>query len=395
MATMLSEGRLGPHVTRNRFVRAGTSETMATARGEPTPALAALYAELARAGTAVVTTGHLHCHPRGQYARRQTGIHRDELIPSLGGLADAAHRHGALAVAQIAHAGSQSRIPDRAPLAPSPVANALTGRPVGEASEEEIQEAVAAFAAGARRAIAAGFDGVHIHGANGYLISEFSSPVTNRREDAWGGSARRRDRFAVEVVRAVRAEVPEDRSLTMKLGMVDAVAGGLGLQETIPRARRLVAEGLDAVEVSCNVMRRATDSAKQYVAVDRRRAAEDWLPHRLYRPAAPEAYFVPWARALRSEVDTTIIAVGGLRRTQTMDRVLSAGDADFIALARPLIREPDLVGQIAGGRAGHVACTSCNLCLMHEGHHSLRCWRTPRRRLAAHAAYRLLGGFGR
>jgi 2,4-dienoyl-CoA reductase-like NADH-dependent reductase (Old Yellow Enzyme family) len=388
-------GRLGPHTTRNRLVRAGTSESMGDDRGNATAKQAALYEELARSGLAVITTGHMFCHPRGQYTRRQTGIHADHVVPSLRTLSDAVHRHGGLAVAQLAHAGSQSRIRDNRLLAPSPVPNALTGRPVEEGTVAEIEEVVAAFGAAARRAVEAGFDGVHIHGANGYLISEFSSPVTNRREDDWGGSAERRDRFALEVVRAVRAEIPPTMSLTMKLGMVDAVPGGLGLDETIPRAQRLVAAGLDGIEVSSNVMRLATDSAKQYVAVDRRRALEDLLLHRLHKGPAPEAYFVPWAQRLRVAAQTQIIAVGGMRRTQTMAGVLEAGHADFIAMARPLIREPDLVAQIRAGRTGRVDCTSCNICLMHEDHHTLRCWRTPKRRLAHHALFRLSGGFRR
>jgi 2,4-dienoyl-CoA reductase-like NADH-dependent reductase (Old Yellow Enzyme family) len=393
--SLFEPGRLGPHTTRNRLVRAGTSESMGDHHGNATPKQAALYEELARSGLAVITTGHMFCHPRGQYTRRQTGIHADHVVPSLRTLTEAVHRHGGLAVAQLAHAGSQSRLRDNRPLAPSPVPNALTGRPVDEGTPEEIEEVVAAFGAGARRAMESGFDGVHLHGANGYLISEFSSPVTNRREDGWGGSAEKRDRFALEVVRAVRAQLPDSMSLTMKLGMVDAVPGGLDLGETIPRAQRLVAAGLDGIEVSSNVMQLATDSAKQYVAVDRRRALQDLLLHRLHKGPAPEAYFVPWAQRLRAAVDTRIIAVGGMRRTQTMAHVLEAGDADFVAMARPLIREPDLVAQIAAGRTGRVDCTSCNICLMHEDHHTLRCWRTPKRRLAHHALFRLSGGFKR
>jgi 2,4-dienoyl-CoA reductase-like NADH-dependent reductase (Old Yellow Enzyme family) len=270
----------------------------------------------------------------------------------------------------------------------------MTGRDVRAASVEEIESTIDAFGQAARRAVEAGFDGVHIHGANGYLISEFSSAVTNRRTDAWGGSAGARERFALEVVRRVRAAVPATHGLSMKLGFVDAVAGGLGLADSVPRAGRLTAAGLDAIEVSSNVMRGYADSAMPYVAVDRARALRDLLFHRVMRgrPAA-EAYFRPWARALRRSVDTTIILVGGLRRTETMDEILAAGDADFLALARPLVREPDLVRQLAAGRRGRVDCTSCNLCLMHDGYHSLRCWRTPRHRLLHHAIFRLLGGF--
>lgn len=395
MSRLFEAGTIGSLATRNRVVRAGTSETMATDGGEVTPQYVDLYETLARHDVGLLFTGHLYCAARGQYARRQTGIHSDAMIGGLRSVTDAVHRHGAPIFAQLAHAGSQSRVQAGEPLAPSAVPNALTGREVRDATEDEIAEATDAFAAGARRAVAAGFDGIHIHAANGYLISEFSSPVANRRTDRWGGSEEARDRFALEVVRAVRSAVGPDLPVTLKLGMVDAVPDGLGLEESVRRAGRLVEAGLDGIEVSCGIMRLATDSARQYVAVDRRRALEDLLVHRVLKEPAAEAYFMPWAQALRRAVDTTIIVVGGMRTTQTMEGVLASGDCDFVAMARPLIREPDLVSQLANGRTGRVDCTSCNICLMHEGHHSLRCWRKPRHRLLAHAVFRLSGGFKR
>ncbi len=390
---LLEPGRLGPVETSNRLVRSGTSETMAGPGGTVTDGLVSLYARLATGGVGTIFTGHLYCHPRGQYARRQTGIHSDELISGLRRIVDAVHVTGAVILAQVAHAGSQSRVPLVEPLAPSAVPNALTGRLVSDATAAEISETVEAFAAGARRAIKAGFDGVHIHGANGYLISEFLSPLANRRQDEWGGDAERRASFPLAVVRAVRDAVPSDRALTMKLGFHDAPPGGLSVEDAVQVAARAVSAGVDAIEVSCGVMRRATDSCAAYVAVDRRRALADLLPHRMLSPPGDEAYFVPWARALREQVNTTVVAVGGMRRTETMVELLRSGEADFIAMARPYIREPDLAAQIAAGRTGLVDCTSCNLCLRHEGHHSLRCWRTPRRRLVQHTAYRLAGGF--
>ncbi|MQA73377.1 MAG: hypothetical protein GEU88_03310 [Solirubrobacterales bacterium] len=183
----------------------------------------------------------------------------------------------------------------------------------------------------------------------------------------------------------------------MKLGMFDAVpdAGGLALGESVRRAARLVDAGLDAIEVSCNVMRLPSDSAATYVAVDRGRALADLLVHRLHKDPGAEAYFLPLARALRRAVETKVILVGGLRRRETLEAVLDDRAVDFVAMARPFIREPDLARQLADGRQGLVDCVSCNICLMHEGHHSLRCWRTPRRRLVQHAAYRLSGGFRR
>ncbi len=140
---------------------------------------------------------------------------------------------------------SQSRIPGVAPLAPSPVPNALTGRMVDEASEEEIKEMIEAFGSAARRAVEAGFDGVHIHAANGYLISEFASPIANRRSDGWGGSAADRDQFPLAVVRSIREQVPADFPVTMKIGFADAPENGLGVDESAERVGKLVEAGLD------------------------------------------------------------------------------------------------------------------------------------------------------
>lgn len=393
---LFEPGRIGPVETRNRIVRAGTSETMAGPNGEVTDGLVTLYENIARGGAGLLFTGHLFVHPRGRYAVNQTGIDADELLPQLAKLARTVQAHGARIFAQVAHAGSQSRVPTNTPVAPSPVPNELTGREVGEATEAEIEEVLDAFAAGARRAVEAGFDGVHIHAANGYLISEFASPLTNRRTDRFGGSPENRDAFPLEVVRRVRAAVPADRAVTMKIGFVDVVpeAGALQVDESVRRAARLVDAGLDAIEVSCGAMRLPTASCRQYVAVDRSRALGDWLIHRLPRRGESEAYFAPWAEALRRRVDTTIVLVGGLRRRETMEAIVGGGHAEFVAMARPFIREPDLANRLAAGK--RIAdCTSCNICLMHEGHHSLRCWRMPRRRLFQHAAFRLSGGFAR
>jgi 2,4-dienoyl-CoA reductase-like NADH-dependent reductase (Old Yellow Enzyme family) len=390
---LFQSGRIGPLEIANRIVRAGTSETAAGDSGQITDELVAIYEALARNQVGLILSGHMFCHPRGQYAAHQVGIHEDGMVPGLTRLVESVHRHGGKLFAQLAHAGSQSRVVGNRPLAPSPIPNALTGRNAEAATEGEIEEAIAAFAAGAERAVQAGFDGVHIHGANGYLISEFSSPLTNQRIDRWGGSPEARDMFFIEVLKAVRKAVPPRMAVTVKLGLQDAVPGGMPLAEGVRRGEALAATGADAIEVSCNAMRLPSDSAREYVAVGPLRAIGDLLLHRLLSSPQPEAYFLEPARRLRQRMSKPIILVGGMRTPATMEGIVLGGDADFIALARPFIREPDLVVKLARGRRGPVTCTSCNLCLMHESHHSLRCWRIPRRRLLEHAVYRLRGGF--
>jgi 2,4-dienoyl-CoA reductase-like NADH-dependent reductase (Old Yellow Enzyme family) len=135
------------------------------------------------------------------------------------------------------------------------------------------------------------------------------------------------------------------------------------------------------------------DNIVPYVAVTTRRAVADLLPQRLLRPPAAEAYYRPIARALRPAVQVPLVLGGGIRSVATMADLITSGDADFVALARPFIREPGLVRRIEHGLRGTVDCTSCNLCIMHSGHHPLQCWRMPRSQLARHAFFRITGGF--
>lgn len=397
MTDLFEPAPLGPVTARNRFIRAGTGESMADAEGAIGPDYVRLHENLARGGVGLAFTGHIFSHRRGRYGGLQAGLDSDRAIPAFRKVTDAVHRHGGLIFAQIAHAGSQSMSFTTEALAPSAVDNVMTGRKVAAANETEIDEVVAAFAQAARRTMEAGFDGVHLHGANGYLISQFRSPLTNRREDHWGGSQENRDRFPVEVIRAIRAEVPSDRGFTMKVGVADLVdePGGLTVEESVEGIARFVQAGLDGVEVSSNLMSDyVSASIRPYVAVDRRRALQDLLLHRLPTPAVePEGYFLPFADAVRARVDTTIILVGGMRRLATIQQLIAGGRADFVSMARPFIREPDLVLKLQSGAAEAPACVSCNICLMHDEHHALKCWRTPRMNLLEHARYRFSGGF--
>lgn len=353
-----------------------------------------IHRALALGGVGLAFTGHMYVQDRGRSGYPQSGISSDAHLPGLTRLADEIHRAGGLIFAQLAHAGSQSTLDGIVPLAPSPIPNVMTGRAVREATDDEIEEALRAFGEAARRAARAGFDGVHIHGANGYLISEFLSPLTNRRMDRWGGSAEGRLEFPTQLVRLIRECVPKGYPVTMKLGLSDLVdvPGGLDLDGAITNVDRLVREGLDAVEVSSNLMSDyVSGSIRPYVAVDGKRALQDLLFNRVGRDPEPEAYFRDFARALRKKVDTTVILVGGLRRPQTMSDVITSGDADFVSLSRPLIREPNLVERLGRDPDAVPTCVSCNICMMHDGYHALRCWREPKGRLALHAWYRLTG----
>ena len=379
-------GRIGRLEIKNRFVRAATSETMATGSGAVTPELIELHRTLAANGVGLSLLGHAFVHPRGQSLPNQTGIHDDAMISGLSQLTEAVHRAGGKIFAQLAHAGNQGGMGDFAMVAPSVVANALTGSAADPASDDEIEEVIDAFGSAAARAVEAGFDGIHIHAANGYLISSFGSPHSNIRSDRWGGDAERRSRLLMRVYQSICDVVGPDFPVTAKVGMEDQVDNGLRLPESVERVRALAGLGLDGVEVSVGLMASGADSCHNYVAVDGRRALADHLYFRMFSPPGGEAYFERYAQAIRAVApDLTLFLVGGIRTTDTVERVLAEGSCDFVCLARPLIREPDVVAQIEAGRRGRFDCTSCNLCLENEGTTRLQCWRTPRVRLV-HAA---------
>ena len=388
-------GKIGDLVIKNRLIRAATSETMATADGEATDELVRLYSDLARGGAGLIITGHIYVEPRGQYEPRQLGLDRDECVAPLLRVTDEVHRHGGRIFAELSHAGSQSLIPEIIPLAPSIVPNAIFARPPVEMSENDIENVISSFAAAAERAQRAGFDGVHLHSGNGYLLSQFNSPFANRRDDRWVGDQERRARFILEVLRAVRRATGADFPITARLGLADAVANGLTLSDGLAIARQLAAEGVAALEVTYGVMTSYRENIRPYAGTTRLRAIADGMLHRSFSPPVPEAYYRPFARAATAAVNVPVILVGGLRSTEVMDDVISSGDADFLALARPFVREPDLVNKIAQGRRGPVDCVSCNVCFLHEGIDPLRCWRTPSamlRHVYGHYLKDLLGG---
>jgi 2,4-dienoyl-CoA reductase-like NADH-dependent reductase (Old Yellow Enzyme family) len=381
----LRPGRIGGLTIRNRLIRAPTSESISGPDGEVTCEILDMYRALARGGVGLIMTGHLFIDRRGRHVTKQIGIHDDSCLPGLRELVDTVHAEGGRIFAEFGHAGSQSSVPDNVPLSPSAVPNVMTGRMPAAMTESDIEAAIEAFRQAARRAVTAGFDGIHIAGANGYLLSQFASPHTNRRDDRWGGDAQGRGRFMLEAFRAIRSAIGPDMPFSARIGLLDDLPNGMPIEEGLARVAALrEARILDAVEPAQNVVPSYAKNVRPYVAVGPGRALADLLIHRVFprTPVPDEAYFRHFARAIKAQTDMPVILMGGIRSTQTMDDILRTGDADFIAMARPFIREPDLVRKLEAGRRGYVDCVSCNACIRHTGKYSLRCWRTPKWRLA-------------
>jgi 2,4-dienoyl-CoA reductase-like NADH-dependent reductase (Old Yellow Enzyme family) len=336
---LFSPGQIGGLTLPNRLVRSATAERLADAEGRPRAELKRLYRTLVQGGVGLIITGHLYVHPSGKAHPEMTGIYADELVPGLAELTEAVHQEGGRVVAQINHGGMQcGRGAVAETLAPSAVEASFLERPARELRREEIVELIDAYAQAARRAKVAGFDGVQLHGAHGYLISQFLSPYVNRRGDEWGGDVQGRTNFLRRVCQAVREQVGSDYPVCIKLGMVDGVAGGLTLEESAQIVAELEEMGLDGLEVSGGVQETSM------------------------RPNPQEAYFRPLARAARGATRLPILLVGGLRSRQEMEEVLASGEADFISLSRPLICEPDLPRRMRLGLQERARCISGNRC---------------------------------
>jgi 2,4-dienoyl-CoA reductase-like NADH-dependent reductase (Old Yellow Enzyme family) len=328
---------------KNRFVRSATGDGTADDSGRVTDKSVAIYEALGKGGVGLIITGHVFISPEGQASANQYGIHNDAMIPSLARLVKTAHAGGAKIAIQISHAGVNSKFafPQGTMMqAVSDVPDLVS--PYHVMNDAEIRSTVSAFAEAARRAVAAGFDAIQIHGAHGYLLSQFLSPLNNRRHDKWGGSARKRRAFHLEVLKEVRKAVGPDYPLLIKLGVLDEKEGGLKLEEGVETAREVAAHGIDAIEVSVGV----GTSIKPA------------------RADAPEdAYFRAQAAAVKKAVSVPVMVVGGIRSLNTARYIVATGEADLISMCRPFMREPDIIARWQRGLKSQAACISCNKCM--------------------------------
>jgi 2,4-dienoyl-CoA reductase-like NADH-dependent reductase (Old Yellow Enzyme family) len=339
---------------RNRIARSATAERMSDEKGDPDARVAELYRRLADGGVGLIVTGHAFVDRAGRVHAQMTGADDDARHASLAALADAAHAGGAAVALQINHGGracDPAIVPE--PVGPSAIAVA-PDRPVPRPlAEGEIGAVATAFGRAAGRARAAGFDAVEIHAAHGYLISQFLSPLANRRDDRYGGSLDNRARLLREVAGAVRLAVGPDYPVLVKLGITDNEEGGLTVEDGAEIASRLPAWGIDAVETSTGgrgaVRTRVTSESR-------------------------EAYLLPLARAVRARSPIPLLLVGGLRSRPVMERVLAEG-IEMVSLSRPLIRQPDLPRRLAGDPGGRAECVSCNRCYPRGPDEGIRCKR--------------------
>lgn len=346
MPTLFEQVTLSGMTLRNRFVRSATFEGMAEATGAAKDELVELTEELSRGEVGLIISGHAYVEPRGRARASQLGIQNDSLVPGLARLAESAHAHGSKTLVQLAHAGCTGNEPVGEWVGPS--AHTLPdGRSCRELSGAEIKGIVEDFRRGARRAMDAGFDGVQFHSAHSYLLSEFLSPYFNRRSDQYGGSLVNRARMHLEVLQAIRGEVGDEVPVLIKVNSDDFIDGGFTRKEMVAVARMLEAEGISAVETSGGTFLSPPNRGFSRLGI---------------QPPEEEVYYLDAAKMYKDSVSVPLVLVGGIRTFAVAERLVADGTADFIALSRPLIREPHLVKRWHEGDTSTATCIHCNQC---------------------------------
>lgn len=347
MSKLFETSRINGMELSNRFVRSATWEGMATADGAVTSKLIETMTVLARGGVGLIISGHAYVRPEGQAGPWQLGIYKDEIIQGLREMSTSVHEDGGKIIMQLAHAGNFAvkQLIGQPPLVVSDF-EGLASSPRQEITTQGIREIVSAFAEAARRAKSAGFDGVQIHSAHGYLLSQFLSPAFNKRKDEYGGDVRNRARVHLEVYQAIRQIVGQDYPVLIKLNCRDFVENGMSLEDSLQVARLLTHAGMDAIELSGGLITGGKLSPSR-LGID----SEE-----------KEAYFREDARAMKKEIGIPLILVGGMRSFEVAEKLVQDGTADYISMSRPLIREPDLINRWKAGDRRRAECRSDSLC---------------------------------
>jgi 2,4-dienoyl-CoA reductase-like NADH-dependent reductase (Old Yellow Enzyme family) len=381
---VFSPARLGPLELRNRIVKCGTNEGMSR-DGLVTEPLIAFHREFAAGGVGMTTLAYAAVSSDGRTFKHQIWL-REEALPGLRRFTDAIHGEGARAAIQLGHAGwfASPRAMKSQPVGPSHQFSPHAQTFSRAASEEDLARLERDFAAGARLAVAAGFDGLEVHVGHGYLLSQFLCPWNNRRRDAFGGSLENRARFPRRVLRAVRAAAGPGVAVWAKLNMDDGFAGGLALDEGVQVARWLEADrSVDALQLTGGHTTRTPFYLMRGEVPLREMVAnqQHWMARlgmrvfgRLFIRPYPfeEAFFLPNARRFRAALSLPLMLLGGVTRLDTMRAALAEG-FDFIAMGRGLIRDPDLVERMRSGALAGSRCVPCNQCMIEMERGGTRC----------------------
>ena len=348
---LLTPARIGDVEILNRIVLPSMTTRGADAAGFVTEDTLAYYQARVAGGVGLVTVEMASPEKAGRHRHRELGLYDDRFLPGLARLVDLIHRGGARASIQLGHGGGHTRIDicGETPIAPSAIPH-----PVFEVTFEtivpkamtkaRIEQTKAAFVAAAQRAQRAGFDCVEIHAAHGYLISQFHNAFENRRGDEYGGSLVNRARFGLEILRAVKAAVPPI-AVIYRISVEDFFPEGMPFAEGQQAAIWAAEAGADALHITAGHYRSLPSAAMMIPPM-----------------CLPEATFLDYAAAIRAQVKVPVIAVGHLGDPAAASEAVARGKADFIALGRTLIADPEWVNKLRRGEPAR-RCLACNTCV--------------------------------
>lgn len=369
----LAPATLGPLTLRNRVIKAATFEGM-TPDALVTEDLIDFHRQVAAGGVGMTTVAYCAASPEGRTDRHQIYM-RPEAVPGLQRLTAAVHAEGAKISAQVGHAGpvANGRSNGRPSLAATGQPNPLSMKMTRRATVDDIRRITADHARAARLAVESGFDAVELHFGHNYFASSFLSPLLNKRKDSYGGTLANRARVAREVAAAVRAEVGTEIAILAKLNMDDGVPGGFWLDESIQVAQWLEQDGsLDAIELTAGSsllnpmylfrgdvpLRDFAAAFPQPTKLGLQAVGRYFLKEYPYE----KAYLLDSARQFRAELTMPLVLLGGIEDRPTLDLAMEEG-FDFVAMGRALLREPDLINQIAADSAKESLCIRCNRCM--------------------------------
>jgi 2,4-dienoyl-CoA reductase-like NADH-dependent reductase (Old Yellow Enzyme family) len=346
-SVLFQSAQIGSLKLPNRFIRSATWEGLAAPDGGCTEELIGLMEGLAEGGVGLIISSHAFVRPEGVAVRGQLGIHRDDLITGLARMADAVHGKGGRIVLQLAHGGllAGTQLTGQSALAPS-----LAGGPEKtrrrEMTEADIADTIKAYGEAALRAKKAGFDGVQIHAAHGYLLNQFLSPWFNRRSDRWGGTIENRTRIVLDILSSVRNATGGDYPILAKMNSEDFLEGGLAREDSLQAALMIASAGADAIELSGGTLLsgKLSPSRSKIDSVEQ------------------EAYFRDAARDIKAKLNIPLALVGGIRSFEVAEGLVKEGIADFVSMSRPFIREPGLVNRWKSGDRSRATCLSDNRC---------------------------------
>jgi len=377
---------------KNRIIRSATHEGMGDGNGRPQKTLVDLYEKLAKGGVGAIITGVTGIQQNGKNAANMTMIDRDAYIDDYKALVHMAHSHDVPVIMQIAHAGRQTyaSVTGETPVAPSAIKDKVFSDEVPrELTESQIKEIINNFIHAIIRAWKAGFSGVQLHAAHGYLLSQFLSPYMNVRNDRWGGNTENRFRILAEIFRGAQEKVG-DYPLMVKLSASDGCANGMRIDEAIRIAQYLSDAGCGAIEVSCGVAEDGLNTVRtpeipveailtlnaaiKNMPAEKKKIFARMLPRKILLHKPIINYNVSEAEQIKNNVDIPIIVVGGIRKLRDIEEIIGRKQADFVSLCRPLIIEPDLVNKFQSGVQDESRCINCGFCLYGCLEQPLRCY---------------------